>query len=402
MKTSSILSLLTGILFVVTSKAQEEPTVAIQLHPAITVTGEAGSTYVIESKTDLEGDFWLTRGVVELTSTQAQWFDSVPADTPKRIYRAVKVTKPEGVQPVENMVWIPPGTFTMGSPESERGRWEEDGPLTRVTLTQSFWMSKYEVTQREYLALMGNNPSRFQPPDYPEDLDRPVEQVWWDDAVAYCQALTEQERAAGHLPEGWEYRLPTEAEWEYACRAVTTTRYSFGDALECHDGCGPCGLLDQYMWWCGNAEGSTHRVGHKLPTSWGLHDMHGNVWEWCQDWWSFNLPGGSLTDPKGPESGSGRVFRGGSWDRLARRCRSAIRGGLIPDGLSADIGFRVVLAPGQPWSEAGEPQQRTADGAKTSKNAPHCFSFHLPRPQNAPRAILAAKRGSLTARADTR
>ena len=139
----------------------QAPELEIQLHPAITLTGEAGSTYVIESKTAVEDDFWVTRGVVELTSTQSQWFDSVPADGPRRIYRALKVTKPEGVQPIENMVWIPAGTFTMGSPDTERGRWDHEGPLTRVTLTQSFWMSKYEVTQREYLAMMGNNPSFF-------------------------------------------------------------------------------------------------------------------------------------------------------------------------------------------------------------------------------------------------
>ena len=204
-------------------QAQE---LAIQLHPTITVTGEAGSTYVIESKTSVEDDFWLTRGVVELTSPQAQWFDSVPTDAPRRIYRAVEVTKPEGVKPVENMVWIPAGRFTMGSPESERGRGGNEGPQTRVTLTQSFWMGKYEVTQRQYQELMGSNPSHFK-----GDLDRPVERVAWVDAEPYCQKLTEQERAAGHLPEGYVYRLPTEAEWEYACRAGTTTRFSFGDAM---------------------------------------------------------------------------------------------------------------------------------------------------------------------------
>jgi len=326
--------------------AQDEPA------PAITVTGVAGSTYVIESKNGVDDDFWLTRGVVELTSTQAQWFDSVPATAPKRIYRAVKQTKPEGVQPIENMVWIPAGRFTMGSPESDRGRLAVEGPQTRVTLTQSFWMGKYEVTQGEYEAVMGENPSQFNgvrgETDYGIDRNRPVETVTWFDVVGYCQRLTEQEGAAGHLPEGWEYRLPTEAEWEYACRAGTTTRYSFGDALECSDDCEPCGLLEQYMWWCGNKKPfETKRVGLKLPNLWELHDMHGNVWEWCQDWWS-GLPGGSVTDPKGPESGSSyRVIRGGYWYGAARGCRSAYRAGCLPDVI-LDVGFRAVLAPGQP------------------------------------------------------
>jgi len=167
MKTTQVFLLL-PLLVSAAIQAQDEPTLAIQLHP-ITVTGEVGSTYVIESKIDVEDDFWLARGVVALTSTQTQWFDPVPAEAPQRIYRAVKVTKPEGVQPVENMVWIPAGTFTMGSPDSERARRKSEGPQTQVTLTRSFWMGKYEVTQGQYLALMGENPSQFQSPNYSED-----------------------------------------------------------------------------------------------------------------------------------------------------------------------------------------------------------------------------------------
>ena len=311
---------------------------------------------MIESKNGVDDDFWLTRGVVELTSTQATWSDSVPADGPKRIYRAVEVTKPEGVQPTENMVWIPAGRFTMGSPESERGHWEGEGPQTRVTLTQSFWMSKHEVTQGDYAELMGNNPSWFNGDrteqggqDYGTDLNRPVEWVSWDDAVAYCQKLTRLEQEAGRLPLAWEYRLPTEAEWEYACRAGTTTRFSFGDALECSDRCESCGLLEQYMWWCANTEPEgTRRVGQKLPGPWGLYDMHGNVVEWCQDWASGTLPGGSVTDPQGAESGSFRVVRGGDWADKANLCRSARRSGDLPGFWGLYFGFRPVLAPVQP------------------------------------------------------
>jgi len=178
--------------------------------------------------------------------------------------------------------------------------------------------------------------------------------VSWDDATAYCQKLTEQERTAGRLPAGYLYRLPTDAEREYACRAGTTTRFSFGDALECDDACGYCALLDSYVWSCGN--GWPGRVGRKLPNPWGLYDMHGNVAEWCQDW--LDLPGGMVTDPQGvAEEGWARAFRGGGWDfwrdgvvglGYAKACRSAHKFLLPPESGSDHIGFRAVLAPGQP------------------------------------------------------
>ena len=246
--------------------------------------------------------------------------------------------EPEWTAPA-GMVWIPPGTFTMGSPPSERGRFYHEGPQTVVTISKGFWLGKYEVTQREYVAVMGTNPSYFT-----GDLDRPVEQVTWYDAVEYCNRLTARERAAGRLPAGYEYRLPTEAQWEYACRAGTTTRFSFGDALECDDLCGACSIADRYMWWCGNnTPYGTKRVGQKLPNAWGLYDMHGNVWEWCEDWYSDRLPGGSVTDPTGPSLGSYRVFRGGSWSYNGQYCRSAVRDYDWPDGTSSGLGFRAAL-----------------------------------------------------------
>jgi eukaryotic-like serine/threonine-protein kinase len=172
------------------------------------------------------------------------------------------------------MVWIPPGTFLIGSPEDEVDRSENEGPQTQVTLTQGFWMGKHEVTQGEYLAVVGSNPSYFNgvqgETDYGTDLNRPVESVSWDDAVAYCAALTARERAAGRAPMSYAYRLPTEAEWEYACRAGTTTRFSYGDDP------GYTHLRD-YAWYEGNSERQTHPVGQKLPNPWGLYDMHGNV-----------------------------------------------------------------------------------------------------------------------------
>ncbi len=324
----------------------------IALYPGVQVTGEVGTTYVIESKAEVDGDFWLTRGWIELTTPMAIWMDPVPTDSPRRVYRAVKVTKPV-VQTVANMVWIPPGTFVMGSPESERGRWDWAGPQTRVTLTKGFWLGKYEVTVGEYLAVTGGLPEYCYDPENPGDLDRPVGCVGWDEAVAYCQKLTEQERAAGRIGTNAVYRLPTEAEWEYACRAGTTTRYSFGDALGCDDGCEYCALLDLYMWWCGNLRMGTHPVGQKLPNSWGLFDMQGNMMEWCQDWFN-SYPGGAVVDPQGPTTGSGRVIRGGrGWHAMigrvvfARNCRSASRLGIDLGDSYGCLGFRVLLAPGQ-------------------------------------------------------
>ena len=133
------------------ASAQDAPRLEIALYPGIRVTGEVGTTYVIESTTDVEGGFWLTRGWLELTTPTAMWMDPVPTEAPRRVYRALKVTKP-AVQSPANMVWLPPGTFVMGSPEGERGRYGWEGPQTRVTLTKGFWIGKYEVTQREYLA----------------------------------------------------------------------------------------------------------------------------------------------------------------------------------------------------------------------------------------------------------
>ena len=248
----------------------------------------------------------------------------------QRFYRLSVTKKPW--EPT-GMVWIEPGTFTMGSPSSEPGRDSDEGPQTVVTLTQGFWLGRYEVTQREYQAVRGVNPS------FSKGDNLPVENVSWNDAVAYCQERTQQERAAGTLPEGWAYRLPTEAEWEYACRAGTTSRFSFGDSDT---------DLGQYAWYSSNSSSRTHPVGEKLPYPWGLYDMHGNVWEWCLDWYGSGLPGGSVTDPKGPSSGSVRVLRGGGWSDVAGGCRSATRFGDYPDGRYGYFGFRVLVAPGQP------------------------------------------------------
>ncbi len=239
----------------------------------------------------------------------------------------------------QTMVWIAPGTFTMGSPPNEKDRQSNEGPQTEVTISRGFLMSKYEVTQAQYKAVMGTNPSSFK------GDNKPVNYVSWHDAVAYCSKLMEKEKAARRLPVGYEYRLPTEAEWEYACRAGTTTRFSYGDDPDYSQ-------LGGYAWYWSNETGSTHPVGRKKPNGWGLYDMHGNVWEWCQDWYG-KYPGGSVTDPQGPAtlwSPSGdpsRVSRGAGWEYGGTGyCRSASRGNDIKPGVrNAFLGFRPVLAP---------------------------------------------------------
>ena len=211
---------------------------------------------------------------------------------------------------------IPAGTFAMG----------ENDDAHAVTLTKPFMLGTYEVTQGQYQRVMGTNPSKFK------GANNPVENVSWDDAVEFCRKLSElsAEKAAGNV-----YRLPTEAQWEYACRAGTTTEYSFGD--DDSD-------LGDYAWFRENSSNETHPVGDKLPNAWGLYDMHGNVVEWCQDLYG-DYPSGSVTDPTGPASGSSRVFRGGCWNSAAEVCRSADRYGRYPSLRSYFYGFRVSLSP---------------------------------------------------------
>jgi formylglycine-generating enzyme required for sulfatase activity/serine/threonine protein kinase len=217
------------------------------------------------------------------------------------------------------LVQIPAGTFLMGSPSSESGC-DDDETQHRVTITRPFYMGIHEVTQEQYEAMMGNNPSNFK------GAKNPVEQVSHDDAVAFCRKLSQ--------PTGKTVRLPTEAEWEYACRAGTTSRFSFGDSDS---------SLSDHAWYSGNSGRQTHSVGGRKPNAWGLYDMHGNVWEWCSDWYG-EYPSGNSIDPKGPNNGSIRVLRGGSWGHDPQDCRSAGRSRGAPGGAVNDDGFRVVVS----------------------------------------------------------
>lgn len=229
------------------------------------------------------------------------------------------------------LIRIEPGTFMMGSPEDELGRYDNEEQHS-VTLTRPFWIGKYPVTQREYEVLMDTNPS-----DSKGD-ELPVENVSWDDAHAFCEHLNRQ--YAGRLPAGYRFDLPTEAQWEYACRAGTTTALNNGKNLTSEDE--RCPNLDEVAWYDENSGYRTHKVGRKKPNAWGLYDMHGNVLEWCRDWYEKEYASDAEFLNGQPKSGE-RVFRGGC---DARFCRSANRDYAPPDD-GDFLGFRLALVPGE-------------------------------------------------------
>jgi formylglycine-generating enzyme required for sulfatase activity len=213
---------------------------------------------------------------------------------------------------------IPPGQFVMGSPEDEDGR-DTDESQHSVTLTKGFYMAIVPVTQAQWVMVMETDPSHWQRDDLP------VENVSWYDAEAFCQKLS-------HL-EGRRYRLPTEAEWEYACRAGTTTEFYSGAGND---------ALASIAWDSDNSGGHTRSVGGKLPNAWGLYDMEGNVWQWCWDYYG-DYPDGAVVNPTGPDMAKHKVCRGGSWGASASECRCATRNDRRPDGHYPVVGFRVVL-----------------------------------------------------------
>jgi len=224
-----------------------------------------------------------------------------------------------------DMLWVKPGTFEMGSPLGEAKRRYSETPHT-VTLSRGFYLGKHEVTQSQWEKVMGSNPSRYK------GGNRPVEKVSWTDVTSFCNKLTASERTAGRLPAGMAYQLPTEAQWEYACRAGTKTAFSFGDSLtsgQANISGGPRETTD---------------VGKYPANGWGFHDMHGNVWEWCADWYG-DYPTGGARDPVGPADGSFRVSRGGSWLFTALTARSAYRDRYLPADSYSSLGFRLSLRP---------------------------------------------------------
>ncbi len=247
------------------------------------------------------------------------------------------------------MAWIAPGAFLMGSPAGEAKRDNDETPH-RVTLTRGYWLGRYEVTQREWQSIMGSSVKQqrdkadTERPMRGEGDKHPIYYVNWEEAMDFCRKLTQRERAAGRLSAIFEYTLPTEAQWEYACRAGTTTPFHFGESLSSaqanFDGKDPYGGASkgQYLQ-------KTVAVGTYRPNAWGLYDMHGNVWEWFSDWYGDYL-GNAVSEPTGPGWGLIRVIRGGGWFRPARDCRSASRLGYFLPGLrsrSLYLGFRLAL-----------------------------------------------------------
>ncbi len=226
-----------------------------------------------------------------------------------------------------DLVWVESGSFQMGTPT---GGDSDERPVRTVGITRGYWMGKTEVTQGQWRSIMGDNPSHFKGDDLP------VESVSWDRCVEFCRKLTERERRAGRLPDGYVYRLPTEAEWEYAARGGVrgrNTTYAGSDDL------------NAVAWHDGNSQNRTQRVGTRAANELGLHDMSGNVWEWVQDWYQDSYSGLATTDPTGPANGSLHVVRGGSWNYTAADCRVAARSWVRPSNTYSNLGFRVVLAP---------------------------------------------------------
>jgi formylglycine-generating enzyme required for sulfatase activity len=306
--------------------AQTPAGLNLQLYAGLSITGATGTVYQIQYVTDLgqtnNASAWRCLEFLQLPTSPYLWADKSAPAIARRFYRAVVFAAPT------TLVFIPPGTFRMGDPANEVDRDLYQGPQTAVAISGGFWMGKYEVTQGEYLAVMGNNPSWFT-----GDRNRPVETVSWYDATNYCGQLTQLERAAGRIATNSVYRLPTETEWEYACRAWTSDRrFSYGDDPGYTN-------LTSYAWYAGNSGGTTHPVGQKLPNPWGLYDMYGNVWEWCQNWGDYGIPN---------HPNPGIAVRGGTYGDAARNCRSGSRAyNPSPFIGVAAIGFRVVLAPGE-------------------------------------------------------
>jgi formylglycine-generating enzyme required for sulfatase activity len=256
----------------------------------------------------------LKKGLFFLCCVCVLCFPSISNGNPKIIKNSIGM----------EFVLIPAGSFMMGADRNFEDAFEDELPQHKVVISRSFYIGEYEVTQAQWVAIMGNNPSKFK------DRKRPVEQVAWDDVKEFIHILNKKEKTNA-------YRLPTEAEWEYAARAGSDTTYCFGDDPD---------DLSQYAWINENSGKKTHPVAKLKKNAWGIYDMHGNVWEWCQDNYGDKYYSNSpLMDPKGPSKGSLRVGRGGSWSSDARHCRSAVRYHDSQGDRDPDVGFRLIWQP---------------------------------------------------------
>jgi formylglycine-generating enzyme required for sulfatase activity len=334
-----------ALLAVVTPPGSAQPRSNLELQfsagqPSLSLTGTTGTVYCIQYIAGFSStNVWVDQTLLQAQGATNFWTDPSAPLAGQRFYRAVSVAAPADT----NLVFIQPGTFTMGSQTNEGGPGEHRQML--VTISRGFWIGKYLVTQGEYEAVVGNNPSFFTSANgYSDDPTLPVESVSWFDATNYCALRTQQEQAAGLIASNLVYRLPTEAEWEYACRAGTTTEFSYGDDP------GYTNLVN-YSWYLANSGGMSHPVGQKLPNPWGLYDVHGDVYEWCQDWLGA-YPGGTALDPQGTDPGGWRGARGGGLANDAPECRSANRFYVSPFLTEDDLGFRLVLSLNTQFEEA--------------------------------------------------
>jgi formylglycine-generating enzyme required for sulfatase activity len=342
-----VLALLALLAFQPRTFGQSPPQLALQLtggNAHLSVTGDPGSPCAVQYATNLApGGAWVTLTNYTLFGSNGLVVVPAGATSSGQFYR-VLITVPT------NMAWVEPGSFVMGSPTNEAAR-NADETQFAVTLTNGFYVSKYLVTQGAYLALMNTNPSYYNTNNlFTQDLTRPVEEVSWSDATNYCAILTQQAQAAGQIFTNWTYRLPTEAQWEYACRGGTTTPLYYGSNLL-------SGMANfdgdyQYIGGFGNSNNPsgvfldrTASVGSYQPNPAGLYDMAGNVWEWCEDWYGA-YPTNGVINPQGPATGTRRVLRGGTLDSTGSECRSANRDDSNPSSRFDTVGFRVVLSAG--------------------------------------------------------
>lgn len=301
--------------------------------PQLQLNAPQGSTNMLEVSTNLTT--WQDVTTLVFTSTNILWVDLYPRGSTAyyRMRRINPGSLPPFPAPLTNLVWIPSGQYVMGSPETDLDADGDEAPQTTVIFTKGFFMGKYEVTQGEYGAVVGSNPSSFT-----GDNNLPVETVSWQQATNFCRLLNLQETGAGRLPAGYAYRLPTEAEWEYAARGGAATRFNWGNDFNYTS-------LTNYAWYSENSDGSTHPVGQKLPNSFGLYDVSGNVCEWSLDSFGSNLPGGEVIDPVASTTSSAKVFRGGGFNDFPERCRPADRRDIPLSIAPLNIfGLRVVLA----------------------------------------------------------
>jgi len=247
---------------------------------------------------------------------------------------AKELTLDLGNKVTMKLALIPAGKFMMGSPKGEKDRFDTEGPQREVTISKPFYMGVYEVTQEQWTAVMGTTPWKGK--ELAKDgATHAATYISWNDATDFCKKLSTK--------TGKTVTLPTEAQWEYACRAGSKTRFSYGDDDD-------YSKLGDYAWYAKNAwdigEKYAHTVGQKKANDFGLYDMHGNAWEWCADWWEDSYANAGKADPTGPASGTCRVLRGGSFFYIDRNCRSACRCLIVPEYVWYFYGFRVVVAPG--------------------------------------------------------